>query len=434
MRCPARAALLAVGIATAPVAAPAGEPTPYDDTLFGDWAGFRSSLYAEGIDLRVSYVSETAANPQGGAKTGVRYTDQYVFGSTFNLDQLLRLDNAVFQVSITDRNGRNLSSDVKLGSLQQVQEVFGRGQTWRITQFWYRQTYFDNALDIKLGRLTEGEDFANFSCEFMNLTFCGAPPGNLVGNYWFNWPVSQWAGRVKAVAPDLGYAMIGAYEVNPSYLTRRYAFNLGDPPGATGALIPAELAWLPSFGPAKLPGSYKLGAWYNTSQTADVVDNTQGQLLAIAGGLPLQHNGAFGAYINFQQKLLGGTPDAPHEGLTAFLNVTAADHRTATLDNQIALGIFYDAPFAHRPADQLGIATGRTHVNDRVAAAEEFQNAAGLVPVGVQHAEYVGEIYYHLHVIDGLSLQPNLQYVHQPGGIAKNTDDVILGLKVAFSL
>jgi porin len=431
MRSAALAALLMSAITAAPAAA--DEPAPYGDTLFGDWAGLRGRLYADGIDLRVGYVSETAANVQGGSKTGVRYTDQYTFGSTFDLDKLLGLNHALFQVSITDRNGRNLSSDVHLDTLQQVQEVFGRGQTWRITQFWYRQTYLDNALDVKLGRLTEGEDFASFSCEFMNLTFCGAPPGNIVGSYWYNWPVSQWAGRVKLLSPDFGYAQIGAYEVNPSYLSRRYAFNLGDPPGATGALIPAELAWVPSFGPAKLAGSYKIGAWYNTSQTADVVNNTQGQILAIAGGQPFEHNGAYGAYVNFQQKITEGAA-APDQGMSVFLNITAADRRTATLDNQVALGVFYNAPFDSRPADQLGIALGRTHVNGRVAVAEQAENAVGLGPVGIQHSEYSSEVYYRLHVIDGLTLQPNLQYVHQPGGIAKNTDDIILGLRVAISL
>jgi porin len=427
---PIQVALLALGIVVTPFTAVLADDAAFDNALFGDWAGWRTRLDDAGVKLSVGYTSESASNLQGGPKIGVRYTDQWAFGSTFDLDKLLGLNHALLQFTVTDRNGRNLSSDLHLDSLQQVQEIFGRGQTWRITQLWYDQTYFDNALDVKLGRLTVGEEFASFSCEFMNLTFCGAPPGNLVGSYWYNWPVSQWAGRVTAYAPDFGYFKLGAFEVNPNWLTRRYAFYFGDPPGATGALLPAEIAWLPSFG-AGLKGSYKIGAWYNTSQTADVVNNTQGQLLAVAGGLPLDHNGAYGAYLNFLQKLTGGSAD---QGLSGFLNVTVADRQTATLDNQIALGIFYDAPFAARPADQLGLAFGRTHVNGRVAAAEQAQNAAGLGPVGVQDSEYVAELYYHVHVMGGLSLQPNLQYVHQPGGIAKNADDLILGLKVAINL
>ena len=372
--------------------------------MSGDWDGLRTRLSAQGINFSLGYEFETAANLAGGRQVGVRYTDQWAASTTLDLQKLVGLPAAALQFTVTDRNGRNLSSDEGLNTLQLVQEVFGRGQTWRITQLWYDQSYFGGALDWKVGRLTVGEEFASFSCEFMNLTFCGAPPGNLVGNYWYNWPVSQWAGRIKANLTDFGYVELGAYEINPNWLTRGDAFNFGDPPGATGALVPAEIGWLPSFGPTKLSGSYKFGAWYNTAKTADVVENTQGGLLALAGGLPLQHNGAYGAYVNFQQKLTEGPADQPDQGISVFFNATIADRRTATLTNQIALGMFDTGPFDARPTDQLGIALGRTHVNGRVAEAEEEQNAAAFAPVGIQHSEYVSEIL--------LQAARNARYLH----------------------
>jgi len=309
--------------------------------------------------------------------------------------------------------------------------VYGRGQTWRITQFWYEQAYFDKALDWKIGRMTVGEDFASFSCDFMNLTFCGSQPGNVVGSYWFNWPVSQWATRVKATVPDFGYVQIGAYEVNPGYLTRAYAFNPGDPPNASGALIPVEVGWLPSFGAAQRKGSYKFGVWYNTSNTPDVFENTQGQALVLAGGTPRGRDEAYGAYINFLQKLNNPSPGEPDQGLSAFLNATIADRRTATVDSQIAVGLIYGGPVNARPKDDVAIAFGRTHVNSRVSEAEELQNAAGLGPVPVQSSEYAAELYYTVHVTDWFDFRPDLQYVLQPGGIAQ-TDDIILGLKTTI--
>ncbi len=70
-----------------------------------------------------------------------------------------------------------------------------------------------------------------------------------------------------------------------------------------------------------------------------------------------------------------------------------------------------------------------THVSGRVSDSEEAQNAAGLGPVDVQHSEYAAEIYYNVNVYNGVYLQPDFQYVHNPGGIEQNTDDIILGLK-----
>jgi porin len=428
-----RTILLAGAMTVASTVAMADDTTPYANTLTGTWGGYRTWLLNQGIDLQAGYVSETASNVQGGVRQGTRYTDQWNVGATLDLDRLLGLNHASFQATITDRNGRNLSSDEKLGSLQQVQEVFGRGQTWRITQFWYDQSYFGEALDWKIGRLTVGEDFANFSCDFMNLAFCGSQPGNVVGSYWFNWPVSQWATRLKAAVPRFGYVQLGAYAVNPNWLQQKYAFYPGNPSGTTGALIPLEIGWLPTFGATHLQGSYKFGVWYNTSQTPDIFENVNGQALAIAGGQPRGRDGAYGAYVNFLQKLTTPSLDYPDVGASVFLNATIADHRTAAITNQVALGVKYTGPFASRPQDDVAIAFGRTGVNGRIANGEALQNAAGLGPVAVQGSEYESELYYTLRATNWLDLRPNVQYIRQPGGISQ-TDDIILGLKLSIRI
>jgi porin len=109
------------------------------------------------------------------AVSGVRWpTPINAFGTTFDLTKLGVVPGGTIQITWTDRNGSNLSDDAGLGTLLQVQEVFGRGQTLRLTQFWYDQNFIDGAVDWKIGRITFGEDFASFSCDFQNLTFCGA--------------------------------------------------------------------------------------------------------------------------------------------------------------------------------------------------------------------------------------------------------------------
>jgi porin len=172
-----------------------------------------------GIDFQFGYTSEVAGNATGGQRRQVAYTDQWTFGTTFDLTKLGVVPGGTIQVTWTDRNGSNLSDDAGLGTLQQVQELFGRGQTLRLTQFWYDQKFVDSVVDWKIGRITFGEDFASFACDFQNLTFCGAQPGNLVGNYIYNWPVSQWASRLKFDLRGFGYFQFGVFDANPNYLS-----------------------------------------------------------------------------------------------------------------------------------------------------------------------------------------------------------------------
>ena len=415
---------------TCAAAALAGAPQPFSDDLTLDWDGIRSGWLDKGVDFRIGYVSETATNVQGGDRELVRYTDQITFAATFDLEKLLDLKKATFKLAITDRNGSNLSGDANLQSLQQVQELYGRGQTWRWTQFWYQQKYLDDLITWKIGRITEGEDFAAFSCEFTNLTFCGAPPGNIVGSYWYNWPVSQWATEVKLSLKGVGYFQIGAFDVNTDYLQDKYSLDLWRPGSSSGVLVPVEFGWLPSFVDG-LKGSYKFGAWYNSSTAPDAVENVYGQPLAIDSGPPLMRHGQYGAYVNFLQKL---TAPSAERGLSVFFNATYADKRTSTQDNQIAAGLLYRGPFGFRGADELGFAIGRTHVNSRIAAVETQQNARNLGPVAVQGSEYVAEFFYCVQVTRWLDLRPNIQYVVQPGGITKNSNDVIVGLRLSVNI
>ena len=427
-----RLGYLAVVLMAFGTVARAGAPQPFPAEIALDWDDLRAILRDEGIDFRLGYVSESATNVSGGARELSRYTDQWTFATRLDLQKLIGLDQAQFDIVITDRNGRNLSDDAQLGSLQQVQELYGRGQTWRWTEFWYDQSYLGGKLDWKIGRMPTGDDFGAFSCEFMNLTFCGSAPGNLVGSYWYNWPVSQWAPRVKLAFKGFGYVELGAFEVDPSYLQTRYALDIGSPPGATGVLVPLEIGWLPTIG--GLGGSYKFGGWYSSASAPDVVENTAGQALALAGGEPLIRHGQYGAYINFQQRLTAPDGAGSKRGLSVFLNGTYADRRTSTLDSQVAAGLLYTGLFSARAADEVGFALGETHVNPRVADVETLQSAESGAPVTVQGTEYVSEVFYNLHLASWLDVRPSVQYVVQPGGLSHQASDVIAGLRVAMNL
>jgi len=80
-------------------------------------------------------------------------------------------------------------------------------------------------------------------------------------------------------------------------------------------------------------------------------------------------------------------------------------------------------------SNQLG--RGRLCTSGGICAAR----ADALVPgTPVRNAEYASELYYSLHPIDWLELQPNIQFIHHPGGIRGADDVAVLGLKAALVL
>jgi porin len=416
--CAGRQAAYAADLTTATGGtSPTPAPVPW---LFGDWYGARTQLLNAGIDFQFGYTSEVAGNATGGQRRQVAYTDQWTFGTTFDLTKLGVVPGGTIQVTWTDRNGSNLSDDAGLGTLQQVQELFGRDQK-----------FVDSVVDWKIGRITFGEDFASFACDFQNLTFCGAQPGNLVGNYIYNWPVSQWASRLKFDLRGFGYFQFGVFDANPNYLSVEQSALPVFYSGSTGLLIPAELGWLPKFG--NLQGSYKFGGWYDTSTAPDVLTDINGNAAVLSGQPLLQSRGRYGVYANFVQQVIRPSQANLAGVLSLFFNATMADRRTATTDYQIAGGLTYTGPFQSRPEDDIGFGVGTTHVNSRIAWSEELQNLAGLGPVAVQGNEYIMEFYYTYRPLAGLQVRPNIQYVIDPGGTGTNANAWVFGLKTVVN-
>ncbi|RKH45459.1 carbohydrate porin [Corallococcus sicarius] len=386
--------------------------------LTGDWSGVRGLLFELGVSLQVRYATELAYNARGGKGHALRQAGQFDVGLGLDTEKLFGLPGGTFKFTFTHRNGNNLGADMELGTLQLVQEVYGRGNVGRITQLWYEQLLLDGRLHWKLGRVTVGEDSADFRCDFQNLTFCGAQPGNIVGNYWFNWPVSQWGTRLRLDTLKVAYVQLAAYEINPRNLDP--SFYLGRFSGATGVMLPLELGWNPKFDGQRLEGLYKLGVWYNTSNANDVL---------LEG---VQRSGRYGAYLVVRQQLThvrGAANEA--QGLSVFVRLTHTDRDTSAVDSQYTAGLGYTGLFG-RPDDDVGFALGRTHPNGRYVTSQRLkQQQDPTAPVS--RSEYLGELYYSLHAMPWLVLRPNFQYI-RPGADERARDAIVLGLKGALSL
>jgi porin len=404
--------------------------TPY---LLGDWGGARSRLADQGIDFDFGYGTESAHNFTGGAEHLTRYTDQMKFGSRLDLGKLWNWRGAVFRLTITDRNGDDLGADAQIGNNQLIQEVYGRGQTWHLTELSLQQTLLDRQLSLKAGRMPVGEDFASFSCDFQNLTFCGAQAGNLVGSYWVNWPTSLWSAVLTFSIGDQAYLKVGGYQVNPHYVEDRYAEASGllptFPGGTTGALIPAEFAWTPLL--KGLPGSYKIGGWYNTSKSADLFLDSNREPIALTEGAPLEHRNTFGSYINLQQQISG---EPGGRGTSLFFNATHADKDTTATNGQVAFGVEHQGIFA-RPSDLVGLAIGATHANGRYGTfLRDYNSVHATAPLVVDDGyEFVGEVFYSWSPIRSVFIRPNLQFIVHPGGTTDNSDAFVLGVKTGIS-
>ncbi len=416
-----------IGLASASATAIAKD-VDYSSNLTGNWGGARQQLHDRGIDLGADYVGEFAYNTSGGLRHTQAYADQFHISGVFDFDRLFGWRGGSLHVDVINRNGELLNDKAGLGTygVTQVNEIYGTGNITRLFNFYLEQSLWDDKALVKLGRMGVGVDFFPFSCDFQNLVFCGDLPSYITQGM-MDWPLSQIGATVTINPSKEWYFKVGGYEVNPNNALTSNGLRLfprGDRVG-TLTMVEAGINTTLGSGDTQLPGHWRIGGWYNTADFPDLLLDVNGMPQVLTGAPAMMVHSITGYYAMAQQQVTSK--------LTLFGNFIQADSKTDPVSQIAQVGMLYNALFASRPNDTLGLAVGRQRGSDRVATSERIMNANGLGPVPVQGSEYLLVINYKARVYHGISLMPNLQYIHHPGGASANSNVTVLGLQLGIT-
>ena len=109
----------------------------------------------------------------------------------------------------------------------------------------------------------------------------------------------------------------------------------------------------------------------------------------------------------------------PKRGLVALGQFSTADARTAVFKQTIGAELIALGPFDARPNDFIDIGYLRAGINQRTINAEYAKLAAeNINEGGLSEGENVIEIGYGLAATPWLTIQPNFQYIINPGAFA----------------
>jgi porin len=422
----------------------------WDRYVTGDWWGWRTFLHNWGVDFNLDYFSEMATNLSGGKDNfsgypkgqgqSWAYTDQALFGLDLDFQKMIGWEGASLEFYVTKRTGENLSAETNPNTLQLIQEVYGRGQTWRITDFWFKQTFFKDLLEMKLGLMNMSQEFGGFyAFPFENLTFTSGITGNVAGYSMFTWPVSQWGTDLQWNVTKSLSLRGGVFAFNNYWISNNYYLRIDNPGGTSGAVLPFEIDWKPKLPICgkDLPGLWVLGAWGNTNH-----EETSGAAKSVLAGAPgaaaflgSMFTGDYGVYGSIWQQVTAPDPERPKTGLSAFAGSIFLDPRTAYQNFQAFTGLYYWGPWSKRPYDSCGIATGYNRVAGNVRNAEQQYIASHPGSgFGVQSNEFVEEIFYSFDVFRGANVQPDLQYIINPGGYHSARNIIVFGIQLSVPL
>lgn len=410
-------------------------PNPTALTQFGN------DLLDDGIFLRGHYIGEFAANPSGGNSQSARFAGQVDVGADFDTGKIFGLGNSVIHLTFSDRHGQNLAA-TNIGNSVSVQEVFGGGQTYRLTELTWDQALFNDHLEYLVGRTDAPGDFAasSFYCNFQTNSTCGN--SSLFGqdNQLNYYPVGVWGGRVTVKPTPNLYAQAGAYESDPVEGNRnRHGFDFGTD-SANGYILPIELGYQTTFASDAYPRHYKVGAFYQNAPYSDPFFDVNHNSAALTGLAHQQHDDRTSVYALFDQ-MIWKTGPGSQRGLYVFGGITAGTNSSQLADYFLQGGVLDKGPFEDRPDDTVGFVVTDLHWGSHTMDfVRDSRVAAGGSATNQNPNEVMMELNYGAQITPWLRVVPNLQYIINPDNLPEPAqrsnipDTFVVGFKFAVGL
>ncbi|QPJ61325.1 MAG: carbohydrate porin [Candidatus Nitronauta litoralis] len=370
-----------------------------EDTLTGNWNGYRSKIWALGFAPEIEYFGETFYDPVGGMREQVEYAGLVDLDFHIDLDRAVGLDDTRILVAFVGTHGTNPSAN--LGTAQTVSSLEA-GDTFQFFQAWIETFLFHEHVSLKAGIYSIDTEF-DFK-ESANLFINGAFGTGL--------DLSETGVAGPAIFPNATLGVRMAYKSGTGWYAQ--AAVLDGVPGVVGDTTGTRLR-LDSGDGVQVAGEVGFekiseGGFINKIGVGSLVYSTDVMDLAAMtpAGNPVIHNGTFSLY-GFIDWLLWTEPTNPGNGLKGLLRFGRADENTARFDYTFTGGLVYTGLIPSRDKDTTGLGISLAHNSN---AYKTGQRNAG---EGVDDIEMVVEGTHQIWVIPGLTLQPTLQYFFNPG-------------------
>jgi porin len=362
-----------------------------------------------------------------------------------------------FNVSALQVHGTNLSA-ANLGTLQTASGIEADRST-RLWELWYQQKFLDeDRLDVKVGQQSLDQEFmvSQNALLFVNTMFGWPmlPSADLPGG-GPAYPLSALGIRVRARPTDSYTFLFGLFNGSP------VTNSNGDPqqqnPSGTnfglngGALAIAEVQYAyPSLGAMVYPGeaeplarTYKLGIWYDSEKFADQEFDNTGLSLAnpATTGAPQMHRGDYGIY-GVADQMIWRSPEDADTTANFFTRVMGTPEEDRNLiDFSLNAGLVFHEPIPGRDDDSFGVGMGFAKVGDHASGLDADTGVFTGSYYPVRSSETFFEMTYQYQLTPWCQLQPDIQYVINPGGGVLNPNapgqrignELVLGLRMNIS-
>ena len=400
-------------------------PNYAEDTLTGDWGGLRSAAAKRGFQGDISLKIDSLRN-RGALRDGTRTVSHFDIKLKMDLEKAIGWQGGSAMVNIIQDAGNGLNAQY-VGSWMGVTNLEAPyPTTTRVFHAWLQQSLWDDRLAILAGIYPVDSEFQVLDSAGVFVKPEYGPSGEFAltrGPSIFN--NAAFGVRTKLQSADKAvyaqWALMDGIPNDPRYPKRtRVRFDDRD-----GAFNMAEIGWLPESGNDKFNGHAKLafGLWGYSIREDDQFDAANIDAGNIVG--PARHRRQHGGYLLGERTVINMDED---RFLSAFARYAWTDGYSSPLRSALNLGLHVKGPFKSRPNDILGLAWSRAVTSVQWRAAQSVGGRA------TDRAEGAFELAYRYVVNPWFAIQPDFQYITNPGTLSDVPNSRIVGARFEFIL
>ena len=367
--------------------------------LTGNWWGIRDSLTNKGIDFGVVYTVDGFITNPGYYKS---FMNNFDFTLSFDMNSLLEWNGASFQLQYLGDTGGRIAD--KAGVVQGISSI-GAVPAWEVYQIFFQQNLINDHLSFLFGLYDLNSEFdtRQTSNLFIN-------PSQGIGPDF-----AQSGKNGPSIFPVTSLSFRSRIEIGHFYLQSAVLDgvpgDLNNPQGTHIILNKEDGLLIVNEAGASMETEndgylrYSIGSWFYTAASQVIADPKS-----------LENN--FGIYASFENFIGENTKD---KGLSYFLRVGYADKNVNRFDAYIGGGITFKGLFQSMDDDLAGISFAFAH------SSSAFRN---INPVFNKVNEADLEMTYKYFLTPFCILQPDIQYIINPGNSPVYDNFVALGIRL----
>jgi porin len=406
---------------------------PEDAAFRLDPGGVREALARGGVGVGGYYYAEPFYN-WGGFDEGGEYQGVLELYVNADMNRLGLWKGLCFHANGFQIHGNSITA-ANIGSLMPVTSLEATDAT-RLFELWFEQTIVKDKLTVRFGQLAADEEFIlsdgggffiNGTWGWPSITAADLPSGGPA------YPLATPGVRVAINPNEKMGLLVGVYNGDPAPPCANedpqrcndhgLDFELDDDP-----LLMIEGVYRYNQ-EGRLPGAVKVGGWNHFGTFEDQRFDSGGALIAVTGepGKPLDND--WGLYGIVDQLIWRVPGSEDPQGVGIFARLIGAPEDRNLIDWYFDGGFTFTGMIPGRPNDAFAVGFAYTNISDQVSAFDvDFGE-----PVA-RNYEALIEVCYTFQINDGLSIQPDFQYIFQPGGnVAGQKDATVVGARTSIS-